>query len=595
LERNLKAARCKLATTDPIPSDAYEKMTVNAISAFDLKRDRSPKPDYDGVYFGDAADFQDIVNFWNLRAADIELVFFDPKYEARLKPYTSAYLSVLGSRITDSDDFSDRPGIWFKRGRKIKFEPFESEVITNEIRDDLWEEANLRPPLMYIKDQSALASSSQSGGVPTLSFDLRPKPFYEEPGFHVQNVVVSVRPLVFGDEENTFDFPFVPELNEFYRGEVYWGINEVRAERDGLGFVVPITRDHLTVHAIPVRKLIRKICEASGMRADLSEAGRIVLRLIRQMGGVQGCRVFKIPGVRNLIEKYSPAQHFERGEAIQIIRDVDPLTGISTFEQHEGLFIESREGGKLTPHQVFNFLLKQGVFRVGLSFLCPNCELKFWMHLDDIASEVTCDYCGQRFNATLQLKDRSWAYRRSGLFGREDSQQGANPVALTLQQIDTVVNPEMIYMSSMTFEPITAGIVSCESDFVLVSGKTYQTVVDVAVGECKAHGEITAEDVQKLTKLANAFVCKRLHSYIIFAKTAPFSQLEVERCRAAQSVGRNRVILLSDRELEPYFVYERTEKEFDIRLTAVSLENLAEATVDIYFRPKSARRSRVNL
>ena len=45
-------------------------------------------------------------------------------------------------------------------------------------------------------------------------------------------------------------------------------------------------------------------------------------------------------------------------------------------------------------------------------------------------------------------------------------------------------------------------------------------------------------------------------------------------------------ILLSDRELEPYFVYERTEKEFDIRASAISFEDLARATDSIYFHPR---------
>jgi len=59
-----------------------------------------------------------------------------------------------------------------------------------------------------------------------------------------------------------------------------------------------------------------------------------------------------------------------------------------------------------------------------------------------------------------------------------------------------------------------------------------------------------------------------------------------EECHAAQSAGRKRLILLSDRELEPYFVYEWAEKEFVIDPTAVSLEDLANTTHALYFDPK---------
>jgi hypothetical protein len=39
-------------------------------------------------------------------------------------------------------------------------------------------------------------------------------------------------------------------------------------------------------------------------------------------------------------------------------------------------------------------------------------------------SSTTCPYCGFECNVLPQLRDRNWAYRRSGLFGRKDHQCG---------------------------------------------------------------------------------------------------------------------------------------------------------------------------
>jgi hypothetical protein len=75
-------------------------------------------------------------------------------------------------------------------------------------------------------------------------------------------------------------------------------------------------------------------------------------------------------------------------------------------------------------------------------------------------------------------------------------------------------------------------------------------------------------------------LCSELTSF------APFTTDEIARCRAAQPAGRKRLILLSDRELEPYFVYERAAKEFVIDCTAISLEDLANTTHALYFDPK---------
>ena len=96
-------------------------------------------------------------------------------------------------------------------------------------------------------------------------------------------------------------------------------------------------------------------------------------------------------------------------------------------------------------------------------------------------------------------------------------------------------------------------------------------------------GEITDGDVQNLKRVADAFENTRMEPFIPFAKTTSFTRQEIARCRTAQKTHGRRLVLLSSRELEPYFVYERTEKEIDIRSSAISFEDLARATEDTYF------------
>lgn len=161
-------------------------------------------------------------------------------------------------------------------------------------------------------------------------------------------------------------------------------------------------------------------------------------------------------------------------------------------------------------------------------------------------------------------------------------------MALTLQQLDTILHLELVFVTSMNLESVGARITPCETDFVIISESgRYDGLLDVAVGECKPRGgEISEEDVTNLTQVVDAFPKDRIQAYIVFAKTAPFTVDEIARCRAAQPAGRRRVILLSDRELEPYFVCERAAQEFEIDRTAISLEDLANTTHSLYFDPK---------
>jgi hypothetical protein len=328
------------------------------------------------------------------------------------------------------------------------------------------------------------------------------------------------------------------------------------------------------------------------MKAEPSQPGLVASRLIRQLGGLQGCRVFKIAGVRELIEEYGPVSTFTKSGAIQIIGRNNPETGLPNFASFENLYIDQREVAKLKEH-AFAFLPKKGIFRAGLKLNCPDCQLDFWLVLDDIATEVKPELCGNTFEITSQLRDRDWAYRRSGLFGRDDHQQGSIPVAITLQQIATMFSGEMIFSTAMNISGITADVATCETDFVIVSQRHSGRRVPIAIGECKTMGEITDGDVQNLKRIANAFERTRMKPFIVFAKTASFTPDEIARCQTAQSPYGHRVILLSDRELEPYFVYERTGKEFDIKPTAISFEDLARATEGIYFNPRPKRSSTV--
>jgi len=587
---NLRGQRVEIGKADNLPPDAYGKLTPSALTAFGLDWSGfSPRGDA-GFYIGDAGSFDDLINFWNLRAANLDLLFYDLAHKGRLEALKDAYVAELLKRPADPVIGPNRMEFWSRLHEIPNEIDFGHGIIWSVIHDEgIWNGLNVNPRRVYINEQSALASVTDSMTRPSLSFQLPSKPFFKDVAFH-QSVMVSVSPLVdpFGQEEFTFRPPHIPELNGYYGRESYLAGREVRSENDGLGIILDLRCNDLTLRALPSRELIVQVFRAFGMRAEPSQAGLIAGRLIKQMGGLQGCRVFKITGVRNLIEKYSSLQAFTRSAAIQIIGQNDPETGQPRFEDFENLFIEQRSNPKLTPEHAFKYLVRNAVFRAGLNLECPYCQLDFWLPLDDIATEVRCELCGNSLNITGQLHDRDWAYRRSGLFGRQDHQEGSVPVVVTLQQIDTIMSDKMIYTTAMKIDPITANVAPCETDFVIVGRNNYQRKTPLAIGECKGRKEITEQDVGNLARIADAFARTRIEPFIVFAKTTSFTQDEIARCQQAQGQYGSRVILLSARELEPYFVYERTEKEFEIRSTAISLEDLARATQNIYFdlRPK---------
>jgi len=597
-QKAFAAAPIPISPTELLPADLFRKLTPNHLTTVELE---SAHPYFStwsepGFYYGNALDFADLANFWNLRACDIELFFYDPNHAVRLQPFVNVYAEVLRSRPKRSH----LPGyitVWMKdRDLSTDLSVFGAGVSLSTFDSGLFNGLNLNPPIMGFSDKSALGTTTNDNLGTSVTFQLPEKPFFSDTELHSQMVVVSVSaPNI---DNAMLTPPYVPQLNEYYGRKAYFHYNKARAERGSLGIIQNVTSEQLTLRALPFTEVLCNIFETFGIKAKPSPAGLVSARLIDQMGGLQGCRVFKIAGVRSLIKKYRPTDSFERTEAVTMIGDNDPVTHHPRFDAYKHLFIEAREKPDLKPEDAFLYLLKSGVFRAGLKFACPNCQLDFWLSLDDSSSKTQCPYCGFEFNVLTQLRDRNWAYRRSGLFGREDNQGGGIPVAVTLQQLDTMLHGRLLaYSPGIALKPDTASIENCETDFVLLASSfpRSEKPLELAIAECKdSGGEISEEDVRKLSKVVEALHDSPCRVFIIFSKCGQFTDEEIRRCKSArrklfEHQGKihydNNVIMLSARELEPYDIYARAEKQFNIKPYANSFEDLAINTANIFFDP----------
>lgn len=591
LFRQLKPVEMSINQTDAIPADAIEMLTPLALTNFELSnwtpRVRHKEP---GFYIGSSGDFKDLVNFWNLNASDIEIVFYDPAFEERLRPLTEAHKGWLLKRLKRSPDplWPVHSTLWTKTGEPIpNLIPFGEGFDISVIDEQLWNPKNRwKPPLNSFEEQSILGTVSHQFGYPTVTFQLPAKPFFADVSLRDQKLVASIKPLLHSSELILCP-PFTPELNQYYGREILSDSSKLRSEAGRIGVIVDVMTPDLTLSALDGSRLIEEIFALRETTATLSDAGRVGHRLIKQMGGLQGCRVFKIPGVRELIRSHGPLQSFTKSAAIQTIRGQDSATGIETFAPHKQLHLCSREGSELKPNDALAYLLEKKMFRVGLSFVCPNCALEFWRHLDSIETVSTCEYCDSAFNVMPQLKDRDWRFRRSGLFGRDDNQAGGIPVSVVLQQLETTLRDKgFAWSAGMDLESKALPKWKCETDFVLIV-EDFQEGPQIVISEVKsAGGEITEADAANLSRVADLFEGSSFHPYIVFAKLGPFSPDEIERCKSAQGKTRTRVIVLSERELEPYFVYERAKQEFDIPGSAIRLHDLAIATNSIFFSPR---------
>jgi hypothetical protein len=453
--------------------------------------------------------------------------------------------------------------------------------------------------MMSLGQTSVLGVVSREGGKPKVSFSLSEKPFSDDSWFFSQLLIASLSFSggLYDDDQHTLEPPYLPEVNEFYARTMHFHYARVRIEPSRVGLVIDAADHDGFLYALSIAELMERLFGSVGYEVKLSPSGLVVRQLIARLGGLQGGRVFKIPGVRRLLRTHGPTASFGKKGALQLIGGKDPEKPDAKFSDYESLYIEQRprEITKLTPDAVFAYLVTKGLFRIGVELTCANCRMPSWTALDALKQLVVCELCGDEYDATRQLVNAEWRYRRSGVLGVERNALGAVPVLLTLQQLGSSLSMHRgIYSPSLNLEP-KAGISlpRCEVDFVWVMPPEYggeSTVV--MLGECKDQGPIKVDeferDIENLRRVADALPQPRFETFVVLSKLAPFTPEEVAKAKTLNDGYWRRVILLTARELEPDMMYERTKREFkDIRDYGGRPEDWAQTTAEIYFRGKS--------
>jgi hypothetical protein len=321
----------------------------------------------------------------------------------------------------------------------------------------------------------------------------------------------------------------------------------VRSEPEGIGVLVTASDKALQLYPIAEVAIIQALLDQAGLRTEPSAGGRLADRLLEKLDGLEGIRVFKIRGVRQLVASLTSQASVGRGDATNAIWNG------GQFKEHERLYIEGRDTPTLKTDTTFDFLLRNEFFRAGLELKCVHCGLESWLSLRQIDADWICEYCGHKNTTSLHIRDRGdWRFRKSGLLAKDNNQEGAVPVLLSLLVLERLLGRKDVLR--MTSVNVTGSVPKCEIDFMYVHHNHGK--IEWALGEAKsACGEIDADDVSHMKAVATQLKKIGVTPHLVFSKAADtFSPTELDLFRAAQSDGYS-VILFTNKEIEPYNPY----------------------------------------
>jgi hypothetical protein len=259
-----------LPSQTEVPNDYWSHLTPLAVTEPGLEvYKRRGGWDTPGVFVGDPSSFSDLVAFWNLRAADIQVVFFPEQSDHRLLSATRNWPERVKAHLETEGNFIKAPALRYTgdRDRLLHHPIFDGGESPHHISEGTWNGLNIRPPRVHFEVHSVLGTVDEGEQSISVSFSLPSEPFLEAAETQYQHAIATSHLLIDPQPAiGTFHLPYLPELNQFY-GLRAGPVDPLgaRIEPDGLGTVVQLGKSHLTLRGIPSFQLLAEIFRLGGM------------------------------------------------------------------------------------------------------------------------------------------------------------------------------------------------------------------------------------------------------------------------------------------------------------------------------------------
>jgi len=351
-----------------------------------------------------------------------------------------------------------------------------------------------------------------------------------------------------------------------------------RFSRLGPVFLAHTARDLIFLDLPLAEAVMTEWFRERGWKVSLSGPGRIAKQLLKQLGGTFGASWLAHRGVIELLGELEK----EAGKPRQAVLD-----RLKRVIDSDGLFFDAE--------RFLEGLLEANALRLGAKIQCPVCMRYNWYELNALDYELRCRFCLSDFSPPLKSpKDIEWTYRAHGPFASSIA-QGAFTVLLTLKLLggnhDQGVTPLFSYTAEKDGKCLEADLTCLYKPSMWHETQTY-----IIHAECKSFNRFESRDVKRMKELAAAFpgatlVFATLNNELQESEVRLIRGLAVaERKKRLRGKPNSPLILLTGTELFSSFkigycwkgkggLYDQlSERSFEL----AELPILADATQQLY-------------
>ena len=586
---------CEFLTPGKLFLRRISSLYLNPIRARSWGRDRC-------VFFVDAANPLDIIDYWNLRAVGwtvipvprqasesdkikqlalgfIEENFFPDRFNPKIYHNTT----LLKSRSISKKEIED-----FARSLRISpaDKPGESKIVFQHWYPRIWNEWARDPDGVECCELEARSVqhdlSKYQEAVTFRTVDPR---FLARFGGHGEPRFANEIELhLYGDKELLAGV--IPESDEkLARAIGGIGFREWRFSKKGMVYLSRHSKWSVDLSLPKAEDVFSGWLELQKWKVELSGPGHIAKQMVKQLGGIWGLSTLANEGIIKLLrrmnsngknyvnllakskklEKLLKKRDVEKAVSeveilINDIKKVEIQWGIQEkWMQHEAFRSEiskiaNQERFRKDPNRILQRLMDVNMFRLGVEIQCPICRQHVWYSIKEADYTLRCSKCGGHFQAPSHSpKEIKWSYRTFGPFSLPNQAYGVYSVLLSLrffsQLLRGATTPIMSFTAQKDDKKIEAdlGLFFQESRFGYAK-------TELIFAECKSYNRFEKRDTDRMKLLASQFP----GAVLVFA-TLRRSLTKNEKRLLRPVVNRGRKYWKAERPYNPVLMLTGTE------------------------------------
>lgn len=318
------------------------------------------------------------------------------------------------------------------------------------------------------------------------------------------------------------------------------GHRSLRFSKYGIHQSVSNNDEHFHCHLAPAFKYFRAFFSNCGYNAFESSNSKLAKQVLKNLGGVEQTVTHLTDQNLKVIEL------FEGGN--ELLAE----TLIAKIKKHI-----TNINNKVKDH--IDRLLKDRVIEFGAKIKCSICEQRGFFIPSHLGEQLTCPICRNQFNLpTSSPKEICWAYRGIGPFSRTNKADGVLAVFATLAMFhEQIANSMSGISSAMGIElqkKDSPDKSTMEIDLILQIRHSKLGVPETFFCECKTYKKLEWKDIERLISLGDAFpgailTIATLNESLDEVEVAMVTKLVKHFQTGSQQRPRNHVLILTGSEL----------------------------------------------